>query len=152
MTQFQNAWNKASATLKADHPEMRNPENQQEPTDEDATMKVAGKLAETTGPEFSKEQKKRGGSIVHCGFGTAMGALYGLAMESPQLRKKQKFLLGAGFGTGSFLVADEIVVPALGLSGKASESPLGSHLYALASHLVYGVSAEAVRGLTRKFI
>ena len=44
-------------------------------------------------------------------------------------------------------LADEIAVPALGLSRKPTEYPLSSRSawIGLASHLVYGVSTEAVR-------
>jgi len=52
---------------------------------------------------------------------------------------------GVSFGAALFVVADELAVPAAGLSGKPSEFPLSSHLYGLASHLVYGVTTDIVR-------
>jgi putative membrane protein len=59
---------------------------------------------------------------------------------------------GAGlpFGAAVWLFADEIVVPALGLSKPATEYPLSTHAYALASHLVYGVTTELVRREVRR--
>ncbi|MGE5113356.1 MAG: DUF1440 domain-containing protein [Acidobacteriaceae bacterium] len=111
--------------------------------DEDATMKVANLASEKVlHRELTKEEKKKAGPYFHYGFGTVVGALYGvLAEEFPAAT--------AGFGTvyatAVFLIGDEGAVPALKLSGKPSEYPLSSHLEAFASHLVYGASAESVR-------
>ena len=54
---------------------------------------------------------------------------------------------GAGlpFGTAFWLVADETAVPLLGLAKGPTEYPVSTHVYALASHLVYGLTAELVR-------
>jgi putative membrane protein len=49
-----------------------------------------------------------------------------------------------------WLGADEIGVPALGLSGPPTQYPLSVHLYALASHLVYGFTTELVRRTLRR--
>ena len=152
MTQFQNAWTKASEKLNPGKKNDSNSEGQSEK--EDATMKAAGKVAQIAGHRLSHEQKKKVGPMVHYGFGTAMGALYGLAMENaPEpLTDLNPILCGLGFGTGLFLAADEVAVPALKLSGTPSETPLSTHLFGLASHLVYGLSTETVRGLTRKWL
>jgi len=58
-------------------------------------------------------------------------------------------LSGIGFGSVLFAGADEIAVPAAGLSGKPTETSVSSHLYALASHIVYGLTAGAVRKAVR---
>jgi putative membrane protein len=153
MTQFQNAWMKATEKIKGDGRNQgeNNKGHSEDPQAEDATMKAAGKVANIAGYQLSHDQKKKASPLVHYGFGTAMGALYGLAMESRTLRKRQPLLAGAGFGTGVFLFGDEMAVPALGLSGQ-SESSVATHLYGLASHLVYGVTAEGVRRLTRRVL
>lgn len=152
MTQFQNAWTKASKTIKRDdHRDEDDNGQPQRPEAEDATMKAAGKVARVVGYELSHDQKKKASPLVHYGFGTLMGGLYGIAMESAKLRRRQLLLSGTGFGTAVFVFADELAVPALGLSGQ-SESSLGTHLYGLASHLVYGMSAEGVRRLTRRLL
>lgn len=54
-------------------------------------------------------------------------------------------IAGLVLGAALFALADEYAVPALGLSGKPSEFPLPTHLYSLLAHLVYGLSAEAMR-------
>jgi hypothetical protein len=59
-------------------------------------------------------------------------------------------LPGSLFGSVLFLGADELAVPALGLS-EAAESP-SSHLYGWASHLVYGLTTELVRRQVRQRI
>ncbi len=57
---------------------------------------------------------------------------------------------GAGFGTGVWLLADEVAVPAAGLSKRPKEIPITTHLYALVSHLVYGWITETVRRAVRR--
>ena len=52
---------------------------------------------------------------------------------------------GVSLGAALFVFADEIGVSALGLSGKPTAYPLNSHVYALTSHLVYGVTTEIAR-------
>lgn len=115
------------------------------PPGEDATEKVANAVARrATGRKLGRTNKKLGGQIVHFVFGAGMGALYGLLVEMfPGLRAGG----GALLGTGLYLGAHGITVPALGLApspvknGAAQESP------ELAAHLVYGFVTESVRRL-----
>ena len=141
MTQFQNAWSKASEALK-DGRGQDNEDHQQEK--EDATMKAAGKIVSSIGGRsLSHEQKKKYGPVVHYSFGTLQGGVYGAITELTP--SSGGLLPGLVFGAVLFAAADELAVPALGLSSKASESPLSSHIYGLASHLVYGASTEIAR-------
>lgn len=66
------------------------------------------------------------------------------------VKSLQPVLAGSGYGTALFLGADEVAVPALGLSQSDGASPLGAHLYGLVSHLVYGVTLEMVRKSVRQ--
>lgn len=145
MNQFQSAWSKASEQLQSGGQEnqSQNAQGQDQEEKEDATMKAAGKLAQATlGRNLSKQEKKKAGPVVHYLFGTFAGAVYGLVGEYlPPARVG----FGTAFGATLFLLADELAVPALGLSGSATEAPLSSHLYGLFSHLVYGASAEGIR-------
>jgi putative membrane protein len=146
MTQFQNAWSKASEAIKSNSSEQRSQGEQKQQgkqESEDATMKAAGRIARLTGRQLSHEQKQQLGPLVHYSFGTLQGGVYGSVLESAGA--SGGFLPGLIFGASLFAVADEIAVPALRLSSKPAESPLSSHLYGLASHLVYGVSTEMVR-------
>ena len=144
MTQFQNAWSKAAQAAKSNGRQAQQEEQQSSQEEkEDSTMKAAGKIASVAGRQLSHEQKEKLGPVVHYSFGTLQGAVYAAAMELTET--SGGLLPGLLFGASLFVVADEITVPALGLSGKPTESPLSSHLYGLASHLVYGISTEMVR-------
>ena len=149
MTQFQNLWSKASEKLNHNGNHSSSSE-QSEPEQEDATMKAAGKLAELARHRLSRDEKKKLGPLVHYAFGTGMGALYGALVEiGPRDLRRHDLLSGLGFGSVLFAGADEVAVPALGLSGNPNDSPMSSHLYALASHMVYGLTAGAVRKAVR---
>jgi putative membrane protein len=148
MNQFQSLWTKASKKLSADGHQSSSSQSG-EPS-EDATMKAAGKLSEIAGHKLSHEQKKKAGPLVHYAFGTGMGALYGTIMElGPRDLRRHDFLSGIGFGSVLFAGADEIAVPAAGLSSPPQQVPASSHLYALASHIVYGLTTGAVRKAVR---
>lgn len=115
---------------------------------EDATMKAAGRIARAAHLRpLTREQRAKAGPIVHYAFGTVAGAAYGLATEYfPEAHTG----FGIVFGALLFVLSDEVAVPLAGLSGKPSEYPASVHAKALASHLVFGASTEAVRAtLTR---
>jgi putative membrane protein len=115
---------------------------------DDPTEKIAEAVTETVaGRSLKESEKEPAGAVVHYVFGIASGGLYGaLAEIAPQVTA------GAGlpFGAVFWLTADEIAVPALGLSKKPAEYPLSTHAYSLCSHLVYALTAEAVRRTVRK--
>ena len=142
MTAFQKAWSKtAQAMQNGDHAR-----EQEQPENENATMKAAGKIAHIGGRELSYEQRKKAGPVVHYSFGTLQGAVYGAMTELT--RTPGGFLPGLLFGAALFGLADEVAVPALGLSGQPSEYPISTHLYAAAAHCLYGMATEfARRGL-----
>ena len=154
MTQFQNAWRKVSEKRQPGDTRNEQSSKRKKTSEqgEDATMKAAGKLARTAGRELTREQRGKASPIIHYGFGTAMGALYGMAMETPprSVRSQRIPYFGGLFGSAVFLGADEVAVPALGLAGSSS-SP-SSHLYGWASHMVYGVTAEFIRRQVRSRI
>ncbi len=97
--------------------------------------------------ELTKSEKDTAGTALHYGYGIGMGAVYGAAADlAPAVT------VGAGLPYGALIwvVADEGVVPALGLSKSSAEYPFSIHAYALASHLVYGLTVEVVRRAVRK--
>ena len=144
MTAFQNGWSKASESLRGNsNQQVQRSEQQNGQESEDAAMKLAGKLGEALGHPLAHEQRKKLGPVVDYSFGTAQGALYGAVTELAGVRGG--LLAGVSFGAALFVFADEIGVSALGLAGKPSDYPLSSHAYALASHLVYGVTTEIAR-------
>ncbi len=115
----------------------------QEQASEDATMKAANRISQAVlDQELTRKQKEQMGPAIHYAFGTIMGGLYGTLAE---WRHDVTAGFGTAFATMLFVAADEIAVPALRLSSSPQDVPLSSHIYALASHLVYGVAAEGVR-------
>jgi uncharacterized membrane protein YagU involved in acid resistance len=115
--------------------------------DEDATVKAASAVAENVfDHKLTADEKKIAGPAVHYAFGTLTGALYGAAAE---LAPATSALRGLAFGTAVWLAADEITVPALHLAKPPGEVPPSKHAYALASHFVYGLTADAVRRWVR---
>jgi hypothetical protein len=117
--------------------------------DENATTKAAEKLSNLAGIQLTPKQKNHAGSAVHYAFGSLVGAAYGLASEFlPPVRTG----LGVPFGAAVWLLADEIGVPTLKLSKPATKYGLDVHAKSLASHGVYGATAELVRRSLRAAI
>ena len=118
-----------------------------EPQD-DTTVKTASAISEGLfHHKLTKREKKLGGTAVHYTLGTGVGGLYGAAAEfAPEVTA------GAGlpFGAVFWLVVDEGAVPLLGLSKGPTSYPPATHLYALASHFVFGLTTELVRGAVRR--
>ncbi|HZQ69621.1 MAG TPA: DUF1440 domain-containing protein [Terriglobales bacterium] len=142
MNQFQAALRKAQANCSGTSG-LQQPEES-----EDATMKTAAWLLDSlAGVKLGKEQKKIAGPMVHYGFGAAMGAIYGALAEH---KRRHRVADGALFGAALFLGADELAVPALGLSQSPAENSLSQHSSALGAHLVYGVTLELTRRETRR--
>ena len=160
MNQFQSTWGRLQEGIEKPHGaqslqegspqhgagrELREQGSDEE--QDDATERVANLIS--TGVfdhELTEAEKHRAGAAVHYAFGAATGGMYGaLAEVLPGVTAGA----GTAFGTFVWAAADEGMVPALGLSKSPSEYPLSIHAYALASHLVFGLTAEAVRRAVR---
>jgi len=160
MNQFQVVWTKAAEGFEKPHgAQPKQPSEGQQPgqgsgqseeNQDDVTVKAARAVSEGIfGHELKEDEKKAAGAAVHYAFGTATGGLYGgVAEVLPQVT------LGAGlpFGAAFWLVADETAVPLLGLSKPPTAYPISTHVYAFASHLVFGLTAELVRRSLRKVL
>lgn len=96
---------------------------------------------------LSEDEKHVAGTVAHYAFGASTGAIYGVSAEVVA-----EVAAGAGlpFGAAVWLMADEVVVPAFGLSKLPTDYPLSKHAYALASHLVYGLTTDLVRKAVRR--
>jgi hypothetical protein len=116
--------------------------------DDNAAVRTGNAVSELVfNHKLSKQEKELGGAVAHYAMGAASGAIYGVAAEfAPEATTGQ----GLPFGAAVWLVADEAIVPALGLSKSAKEYPLSIHLYAFTSHLVYGLTTEFVRRGVRR--
>ena len=147
MNQFQAVWGKAARFIQGDG---QQGSQQQSGDTEDATIRIANRIAAPIlRRELTKEEKQTAGPVVHYTFGALMGGVYGAAVEVvPKLRSG----FGLPYGTAVFVGADEIAVPALGLSKSPAEYPISTHAYALASHLAYGATLELVRRGVRRLL
>lgn len=97
--------------------------------------------------ELTEREKDVAGVAFHYAMGASSGALYGaLAEIVPEARAG----VGVPFGAAVWLIADEGIVPAAGLSKTPTEYPLFIHAYSFASHLVFGLTTELVRRAVRK--
>src|SRR6185295_18025025 len=158
MNQFQAAWTRiAEGTEKSHGAQSMQPsegshgeQGQDTAEQDDATVKTAKAISkEVFGHELQKSEKEPAGAAVHYAFGTLSGGLYGaLAEVTPQVTSAA----GLPFGAGFWLLADEISVPLLGLSKGPTEYPVSTHVYSLASHLVYGMTAEMSRRALRRVL
>ena len=115
------------------------------PQSEPSTYKAADILSRSvTGEPVAPENKPVAASAIHYAFGGAVGAIYGAAtVENPDIAAWG----GVPFGASVWLVADEMGMPLIGLAKPPTAHPLQDHAATLASHLVYGVTTEAVRRL-----
>ena len=177
MNQFQAAWTRAAAGFEKPHgaqsmqpTEGPNPnetpdsgqeqgqalsqasESQSEPKEnqDDATVKTAKAISKNVfGHELKESEEKPAGAAVHYAFGTLTGGLYGAMAEvAPQVTAGT----GVPFGAAFWLAADEVTVPLRGLAKGPAAYPLSTHVYALASHLVYGATAELTRRCVRRYV
>ena len=118
--------------------------NQEEP----ATVKTASAFSEGVfGHSLTIKEKEIAGPVVHYVVGTTAGAVYGVAAEyEPDVTT----LAGIPFGAAFWMVVDEGALPLLGLAKGPTAYPISTHAYALASHLVFGLTAEVVRSTVRR--
>lgn len=146
--EFQNVWGdfaedaEESPATQGSKPDP-NPEIQ-----DDTTVRAASAVSERLfDHKLTPGEKKIAGPAVHYILGMGVGGLYGAAAE-----RAPKVTAGKGlpFGAAFWLVVDEGAVPLLGLSKGPTAYPLSTHVYALSSHFVYGLTAEVVRRAVRK--
>lgn len=141
MNCFQIAWGKASKALSSD-------ESDEESSGEPATVRAVDKFqGMVSGRPLPDDERRVAGNLLHYGFGAVVGAIYSVAgRHFPQVR--------AGYGTASgaavWIVADETLVPAAGLSPPPTQAPASSHLYSFISHLVFGAALEGSRRLVER--
>jgi putative membrane protein len=146
MNEFQKVWAAAEKQITGGK-QGQNGGQQSNEDAEDATMKTADRISEALqGRHLTKDENKKAGAVVHYAFGALMGAVYGASVE---VNPAANALAGIPFGAILFAAADEVALPALGLSDKPAAYPLSTHLYGLVSHAVYGVTTETVRRIVR---
>lgn len=98
---------------------------------------------------LTESEKDKAGTAFHYGYSVFMAAIYGTAAEIwPTVTVGR----GMPYGALIWVGADEIVVPALGLSKSAGKYSPAILTAALLSHLVYGLTAEVVRSKVRRVL
>ncbi|HKA18624.1 MAG TPA: DUF1440 domain-containing protein [Blastocatellia bacterium] len=97
-----------------------------DPRDNAAERTVNIVAAKVFNHELTKDEKHLGGEIAHYAFGATTGAIYGAASE---FIPEATVAAGLPFGAAVWLIADEILVPALGLSKFPTEYHLSQHRY-----------------------
>lgn len=163
MNQFQAAWSKLTEGEEKSHGAQSRQEGSpqhgvgralqargKDSEQDDAPERLANAIAVATSDhELTKGEKETAGTALHYAMGATSGALYGAVAEVMPLVKT-----GAGlpFGAAVWLIADEGIVPAAGLSKSPTEYPLSIHAYAFSSHLVFGLTAELVRRAMRSVL
>lgn len=116
-------------------------------SDEPASIKTASLIGEAVVDRpLTRAEKRVGGSVLHYAFGAVAGAMYGAAAERSSAATQG---FGLPFGATVWLAADEIGLPLAGMAAPPTEYRASRHATALGTHLVYGVTVEAVRRLLR---
>ena len=121
------------------------PSQAEDCAEQDAAVRVGSAAYRTlVGREADAPTERWLGTLAHYAFGAGAGAIYALASDNlPALRKG----FGSFYGGLVWAIADEGVVPALGLSRSPREIPVAVHAYSLSGHCVYGITLECVRRL-----
>lgn len=116
--------------------------------DDNAAVRTGNAVSEfVLDHHLTKPEKETAGAIAHYAMGVTSGAIYGAVAE---VMPAATVAEGLPFGAAVWLIADEAIVPAAGLSRKPSDYPPQIHAYAFASHLVYGLTTELVRRAVRR--
>ncbi len=146
MSQFTKVWNGLLRPQRANALPLRPiPYSEQE---WDSTSRIASAIGSAAlGRPLSADEKKRGAVLVHYGVGGAAGIVYAILVQRRSTITNQ---CGALFGLGLWLIADELLMPCLGLSRKRGSYSLQAQANSLGEHLIYAAMADSVyRRLSR---
>jgi hypothetical protein len=106
---------------------------------------TVNRVADAMGTKLSPAQPHPAGIAVHYALGIGPAALYAAFRDRlPMHSKAQDHLYGLGLGLGLFLIQDEVLNRAMGLSAKPRDYPWQAHARGLAAHLVLGLVTNAV--------
>lgn len=106
----------------------------------EATSRIAEIAARRLLERSLNEREKRiGAAMVHYAVGATTGAAYAiLARRFPKVRKSS----GAIFGGALWLLADEMLMPAIGATSRLRDYSVLAQANALGEHLVYALTAN----------
>lgn len=109
--------------------------------DRSAYEVAAEKAAGLAGTEISKEQRAQAGLAIHWATGIGAGIVYALVRRRTPAAAVGK---GLAFGTGFYLLLDELVNPLLGLTPGPLAFPWQAHARGLGGHLAFGATTDLV--------
>jgi hypothetical protein len=116
--------------------------------EESSTEALGRRLYENvTGYTPRSETREMLSYLIHWGYGLAQGGLYGALRSSANGLDLKGGLL---YGTGLWLLGDELAVPALGLQGGPTSVSSEQHLNRLGAHLAYGLGTAAATQILRR--
>ncbi len=108
---------------------------------------VVERVGHAIGAEPGEKTKRVASQGVHWGFGTLLGAAYGVAAElSPRVTSWR----GGAFGLTVNRLAHEGLLPGLDLVEPVNEQPAQERVSEWVSHALYGITTELVRRSVRK--
>ncbi len=138
------------AMYRAESPQARQRTKEVRPGGLDPAHVLANRVAGALGTTLSPPQPHPAGIAIHYSLGIGPGALYGAFQDRAPVLGVGR---GALFGLGLFLVQDEVVNAAAGLSARPGQYPWQAHARGLVAHLVYGLVTDSVlrllKGLTQ---
>ena len=105
---------------------------------------AAEKIARVAGRSLSDEQRQSYGMRIHWALGVGTGAAYALLRNRSRAVAAARGLL---FGTAFFLLIDEGLVYALGLTPGPRHFPWQTHARGLAGHLAYSAATDGALSL-----
>jgi hypothetical protein len=106
----------------------------------DPSHVAAKRVATFFGKELQPAQPNKPGIAIHYNLGIGPGALYSVLVDRVPMIGKGRGLI---YGLGLFLMQDEAINAASGLSGKPQLYPWQDHARGLVAHLVYGFVMDA---------
>ena len=108
----------------------------------------ANRAAEAMGMELHPKQPNAAGIGMHYALGIGPAAIYGAVREKLPVKKQgQDFWYGLGLGLGLFVIQDEGLNQAMGISGKQKDYPWQAHARGFVAHLTLGLVTNTVLNL-----
>lgn len=104
------------------------------------------KAAALTGTPLSDDQREQYGQAIHWALGIGAGAAYGVLRSRVDASSAAGGLL---FGAAFWLLVDETLTPALGLTRGPAAFPWQTHARGLAGHLVFGSVANTTLAMVQ---
>jgi putative membrane protein len=112
----------------------------------DGTAVLALAAGRAVGLDLEGRALKIGAGVMHFVFAAGLGATYGALAEVTPVTTLGH---GAAFAAVEELTGNEWLMPHIGFLRPVKQYPVHERVHSLASHLVWGVVTETVRGRLR---